>query len=174
MRIRTENMQGLFITSVPLPMRKYIFRMALISFIPSILLAILVSALLAVSGLSNETAGPSFENGDFGTLPVLAFILVVIVSPFIETLFLSFGIWFLSRFVKAKVAVVVISAFVWSCFHSLMFPLWGLVVFWPFVVFSCAYITWRQTSWIKAFWAAFCIHAIQNFIPGIAATILMS
>lgn len=163
------RMQGIFITSNPLPMRKYIILMAVISFVPSIV----VSMLIAAVAPSDETMVPNFEKGDFGGLPVLAFLLLVIISPLVETLLMSFGIWLLSRFVKARVAIVVMSAFAWACLHSMMYPLWGLAVFWPFVVFSCAYITWRKKSWIKAVWVVFCIHALQNLVPGLAVAVFL-
>jgi membrane protease YdiL (CAAX protease family) len=156
------KMQGLFITANPLPMRKYIIRMALLSLIPSLLF----SFVLAVIGLVDETTGPNVQEGDFG-LPIIAFLAIVIISPLFETLLLSLGIWILSRFLKAKVVVALLSALVWALMHSLLSPPWGLVVFWPFVVFSCGYITWRQKSWLSAVWVAFSIHALQNLLPGI-------
>jgi len=161
-------MQGLFITPSPLPMRKYIVRMALISLIPSILISILV----AVLGLGDQGAPPGFDgSGATATEAWTFFLLVVLIGPFLETLLLSFGIWFLSRFTQVNVMIAIVSALLWACLHSLMLPTWGLVVFWPFVVFSCAYITWRQKSWLKAIWAAFCIHALQNLLPGIGLAV---
>lgn len=44
----------------------------------------------------------------------------------------------------------------------------GLVVFWPFFVFSCSYLAWREKSWWHAVWVTFCIHAFQNVLPTIA------
>jgi len=144
-------------------MRKYIFRMAIISLAPSILMTVMLGAI----GLLDESGPIDVAGGDYGP-PVFAFLLLVIIGPSVETLLLSFGIWLLSVCVRAKAAIVVMSALLWACLHSLQSPPWGLIVFWPFVVFSCAYITWRQKSWLKAIWVAFCIHAIQNLLPAIA------
>ena len=162
-------MKGLFITASPLPMRKYIFRMAIISLIPSILL----SAILAFSGIADENNTPNIGRVNFGT-PVLVFSLLVIISPICETLLLSFGIWIFSFFIKHKVVIAILSALLWAALHSLLFPVWGLIVLWPFFVFSCGYITWRRKSWLKAIWVAFCIHVIQNLLPGICIVILLT
>lgn len=164
-------MQRLFITPNPLPMRKYIVCMAFISLVPSIL----ISALVAALGLGNQDGPPGFDaRGATATQAWMFFLLVVLVGPFLETLLLSFGIWLISRFTQTNVLIAVVSAVLWACLHSLMLPTWGLVVFWPFVVFSCAYLTWRRRSWLKAIWVAFCIHALQNLLPGIGLAIHMS
>ncbi|GMV91316.1 MAG: hypothetical protein AMXMBFR82_10940 [Candidatus Hydrogenedentota bacterium] len=164
-------MQSLFITPSPFPMRKYIVCMALISLIPSIL----ISAMVAALGLGNQNSPPGFEaSGATATQAWMFFLLVVLVGPFLETLLLSFGIWLISWFTHVRAMIAVVSALLWACLHSLMLPTWGLVVFWPFVVFSCAYLTWRQKSWIKAIWVAFCIHALQNLLPGIALAMHVS
>ena len=56
----------------------------------------------------------------------------------------------------------------WAGLHSLASPGWGLVVCWPFFVFSCAYLSWRPRSWLHGVWVASCIHALQNLLPGLA------
>ncbi|MHC4524607.1 MAG: CPBP family glutamic-type intramembrane protease [Planctomycetota bacterium] len=156
-------MKGLFLTDEPLKMKKYIFLMALISLIPSLLL----SALLSVSGLF-EDIGPDF---DPRTPAFVLFLLVAVASPIIETLFMSFIIFVLSFFIKSRLPLAILSTIIWACLHSLQSPAWGLVVWWPFFIFSCAYLTWRKMSWCKAMWVTICIHALQNFIPSIALII---
>jgi hypothetical protein len=146
-----------FDTSVS--MRKYILRMGLISLVPSIIIALL----LAVSGIADEGSGPDFEGPALVVLP-----LVLIAGPAIETLLLAFTLWLLSFFAKRKVVLALVSALIWAGLHSLAAPAWGLVVFWPFFVFSCSYLAWRERSWGRAVWVTFCIHVFQNVLPGIA------
>jgi hypothetical protein len=155
-------MKGLFITSEPLPMRRYIFFMALISLAGSLL----VAGLLAVSGISDENVAHPITKLHYGG-PIQDLLAIVVVGPIIETLVLSFGIFLLSRFVKTKAVIAILSAILWAALHSLASPSWGLVVLWPFFVFSCGYIAWRQKSWFKAVWVTSCIHALQNLLPAL-------
>jgi hypothetical protein len=160
-------MRGLFLTDQPLPMKRYIFVMALISLIPSVLLGILVGA----TGLF-EQIGPDIEIYEGPVLGI--FFAMVVVSPVVETLFMSLFFFILSFFITSKRKLVVISAIFWAGLHSLLSPGWGLIVWWPFAVFSCAYLTWRNKSWLHAIWVTTCIHALQNLIPSIAAVIMLT
>jgi hypothetical protein len=115
--------------------------------------------------------GPQFNKGAFGSptsAALVIFLLFVVFSPMVETLLLSFGITVISLFTKRKAVLAVLSAILWAALHSLMSPAWGLVVLWPFFVFSCAYLAWRPKSWVKAIWVALCIHALQNVLPALA------
>lgn len=165
-------MKGLFITSQPLPMRKYIFCMAFISIVPSLL----VAGLIATCGAFGETPGPHIEKTDFGG-PILAglvFIVLVAAGPIVETLMMSLGIWILSLCTTRKVLIAILSAILWAALHALASPAWGLIVCWPFFVFSCAYLAWRQKSWLKAVWVVFCIHALQNLLGALVLLIYLS
>jgi membrane protease YdiL (CAAX protease family) len=107
---------------------KYILRTGLISLIPSIIIALI----LGLSGTITEDTGPEFE----GSIPSLL-IMMVIIGPLLETLLMGGGLWILSFITKRQVLLAVISAFIWAVMHSLFAPVWGLVVMWPFFVFSC-------------------------------------
>ena len=158
-------MKGLFLTDEPVPMKKYIFLMAIISLIPSIMLGTLVT----MSGLFDQV-GPNLETD----MPVLEIVIgIMIISPIIETLMMSFLFFLLSFFVKSKLKLAIISAILWAGLHSLFSPGWGLIVWWPFFVFSCAYLTWRNNSWLKAIWVTTCIHFLQNLIPSIVMLFTM-
>jgi len=150
-------------------MRSYIIRMALLSLVPSLL----ISGLVVASGAFSE-AGPPFQKPELGSpisVAVMTFLLVVVFSPIVETLLMSLGIGLMSLFSKRKVFVAVLSAILWACIHSLASPAWGLVVCWPFFVFSCAYLAWRPKSWFRGVWVALCIHVLQNLLPGVAILI---
>jgi len=139
-------------------MRRYILTAGLISLIPSLIVAVILAGL----GVLNEETSPDFEG------PTLFLLIgVIIVGPAVETLLMGPVLWVLSCVVKRRILLAVTSALIWAGLHSLVAPPWGLVVFWPFFVFSCSYITWRQRAWWRAVWVTSCIHAFQNFLPGL-------
>ena len=139
---------------------KYILRTGLISLVPSIIIALI----LGLSGAIKEDTGPEFEGS-----PLSLFITLVIIGPLLETLLLGGGLWLLSFITRRQVLLALISAFVWAVMHSLLAPAWGLVVMWPFFVFSCSYLAWRKRSWWHAVLVTSCVHAFQNILPTIAA-----
>ncbi len=155
-------MKGLFLTDDPTSMTKYIFVMALIGLIPSLALAFLVS------GLGFDEVGPDIKNIDAHTPVFIIFLSFAIISPIIETLLMSFIFFILSFFTKSKLTLTIVSTIIWAILHSLLSPAWGLIIGWPFFVFSCAYLTWRTKSWGKAIWVTACIHMLQNLLPSIA------
>jgi hypothetical protein len=143
---------------------KYIVRAGLISLVPSLL----VSFVVASVGLGNEENLPQFaEEVGAGAL----FVSLVIVTPAVETLLLGLGLWLLSFATRRPLRQALGSCVLWGVLHSLLAPAWGLVVAWPFFVFSCAYLAWRQRSWWHAVGAACGIHMFQNLLPGILVAV---
>ena len=140
--------------------RKYILRTGLISLVPSLIIAMI----LGLTGVITEDTGPEFEGSALGLLFTL-----VIFGPLLETLLMAGVLWILSFITKRQVLLAVISAFFWAGLHSLFAPAWGLVIIWPFFVFSCSYLTWRRRSWWHAILVTSCVHAFQNTLPTIAA-----
>jgi membrane protease YdiL (CAAX protease family) len=162
-------MKRLFLTDNPLPMKKYIIVMACISLFPSLLAAILLSA----TGLFGQI-GPDVEGWKQKGVPVGVVILdVLVIGPLVETLLMALIIFILSLGIKSQMRVAIASAILWGILHSLVSPAWGLIVWWPFFIFSCAYLTWRQQSWRKGYWAAAAIHFLQNSIPAIGVIAIM-
>lgn len=139
-------------------MRKYVLRMGLISLVPSLI----ISAVLYGMGFLSEETSPELEGP-----AVFVFIMIIAVGPAIETLLMSVVLWGLSFITKRTIALAVMSSFVWAGLHSLAWPPWGLAVLWPFFVFSCSYLAWRQKGWWRAIWVTFCIHVFQNLLPGL-------
>ena len=165
-------MKGLFLAAQPLRMRSYILRMAFLSLAPSLV----VGGILFALGASSKGV-PEFQKGEFGSPPATAitvFLLYVVFAPVTETLLMSLGITLLSLFTKAKAVLAILSAVIWAVFHSLVSPVWGLVVCWPFFVFSCAYLAWRPKTWFKAIWVAACIHALQNLLPALVTVVYLN
>ena len=127
----------------------------LTAFPPSILLAVLGAMLF-----------PTAEQPQFqvdGTAAVLA---LVVFAPVVETLIMGAILLILLLLLSPAVAVIV-SAIGWGIAHSLIAPIWGLVIWWPFLVFSTIFVAWRARSLALAFALPMCVHALQNLIPAL-------
>ena len=77
------------------------------------------------------------------------FLLLFLFAPLVETLIMAAVLSVLARFVSPTAAVLA-SAGLWGIAHSLQAAAWGLVIWWPFVIFSTLYMVWRERS----VWAA--------------------
>lgn len=141
---------------------KYVLRTGVISVVPSLIIA----WTLAVVGVITEESGPEFKGP-----AVVLLITMIIVAPVIETLLMVPVLWVLSFITKRKVWLALMCAIVWAGLHSLAAPVWGLVVFWPWFVFSCSYLAWRERGWWRAFFITACVHAFHNILPAIAAVL---
>ncbi len=148
----------LFDNSTSMP--RYALRAGLISFLPSIVIVVI----LASSGIMTEETGPTFEGN-----PLFVLLMVVLIGPPMETFLMVPILWALSFVSKRDVPLAAMSACIWAVFHSLLAPAWGLGVIWPFFVFSCSYINWRRRSFWRAILVTSCIHSLQNLVPGIIA-----
>lgn len=96
----------------------------------------------------------------------LALFALVIFSPVLETLIMGTVLLVLLRLVSPTVAILA-SAIGWGIAHSMAAPIWGLVIWWPFLVFSTLFVTWRNRSLWAAFLVPMCVHALQNLIPAV-------
>ncbi|HYW15498.1 MAG TPA: hypothetical protein VE891_05000 [Allosphingosinicella sp.] len=129
---------------------RYVAKAWLAALIPSIALSALVRLVAA------DAAAPQFP-GEAGSLVLF----VVFVGPALETLLLALPLLGLNRFFGPGPAVIG-SALIWAVVHSLVVPVWGLVIWWPFLIMSIAFLTWRRKSLLWALGIAFAIHALQN------------
>ena len=111
-------------------------------------------------------AGPSL--GDTSTLLVI--VAVVFISPAIETLIMTGSVALIDRFAGPTVAAVG-SALLWGAAHSLAAARWGLVIWWPFLIFSIAYLTWRGRGYWRAVGVVAAMHALNNAVPIVALAI---
>jgi hypothetical protein len=145
----------------------YIVRMGLTSLLPSLAFSAVVFGVLGAWSDAPDEFGPEFE----GT-GLLVFFGLVVVSPVLETMLMSPILWALSYITRKPVLLALLSAGVWGAVHSLAAPAWGLVIAWPFYVFSRAYLAWRPYGWWKAVGVTASIHAFQNLLPGLAAASL--
>jgi hypothetical protein len=51
--------------------------------------------------------------------------------------------------------------------HSLAAPAWGLVIWWPFLIFSTLFVVWRQRGFLAGVGVAAAAHALQNLAPAL-------
>ena len=140
---------------------KYVVRMWLLAFVPSILIALALSA----TGVLDNQSGPDFGSGRMPAIAV--FIGVVVISPIVETLLMGVVFKLLSFVTRRRYALAVMSCIFWAGLHSVASPPWGLTIFWPFFVFSCCYLAWRRVSWWRAVWMTTLVHMLQNLLPGL-------
>lgn len=120
----------------------------------SLLLAAIFAALMP------QLKGPEFPMKGWGGLFAL-----VLFAPFFETLIMAGLIWLFERFLPTTGAIVA-SAIAWGVFHSLQAVGWGLVIWWPFLIFSTLYVVWRQRGFWTGIGVAATTHALQNLGPG--------
>lgn len=130
----------------------------LTAFPVSLLLSFLVGLLLP------QAAQPDFDNGG----PAAIFALVI-VAPLLETLIMGTVLMVL-LLVLPPVGAIAVSAVGWGIVHSMIAPAWGLVIWWPFLIFSTLFVAWRQRSLVLAFLVPACAHALQNLLPAILVT----
>jgi hypothetical protein len=88
----------------------------------------------------------------------------VLVGPAVETLGLALTLWSLRKVLGADRTplVVLLSSVVWAVLHGLESFGWGLAVFWPFLVFSTAFVRWEPRGLAPAFMVTTAVHALHN------------
>ena len=125
------------------------------AFLPSIPLGAAVTSLLPREAL------PQFPTVDW-----YIFFLLVVAAPLLETMIMGAALLLLRIFLNPTHAVLV-SAVGWGILHSTAAPAWGLVIWWPFLVFSTVFLTWRSRSLLAALGLAAATHALHNFVPAL-------
>jgi hypothetical protein len=164
---QTKEQPHFFLFNINVPMWKYILRAGLISLVPSLI----ISGVFMTIGLANKGNTPQFETPKTFSGVMVLVSLFVIIGPVIETLLMAFFLWLLSFITTRKVLLAVISCIIWAGLHSLAAPVWGMIIVWPFFVFSCAYLAWQQKSRWHAIGVTSFIHIFQNILPGIAMVV---
>jgi membrane protease YdiL (CAAX protease family) len=132
---------------------RYIGKAWITALVPSIVLAAVVSLATA------QASRPDFTID--GPAPIL---LLVVIGPLLETLLMVLPLLALNRLFGPEAGAVG-SALLWGFAHSLAEPAWGLVIWWPFLIMSIAFLTWRRAGLGKAILVVFAIHALQNALP---------
>ena len=126
------------------------------------------AALLAiVAGFT----GPQAEAPGLPTEGAPALLLMVLAAPLLETLLMAPALLLLARFFGPGPAVVA-NAALWGLLHSLAAPVWGLVIWWPFLIFSITMLTWRSRGIAAAFLVTAALHGLHNSVPAVAVILL--
>lgn len=128
----------------------------------AILGAFAIAATLAM--IVPEAQAPDFDA--FVGKGWFSVIAIAVVTPFIETLILAVTVLVMLRYIPT-IQAILLSAFGWAIVHSLSAPIWGLVIFWPFVIFTTLFVVWRQRSFLWGFAMAWGVHVMQNFLPSL-------
>ena len=126
-----------------------------ITTIPALLLSVLVSSLMPA------VARPSFPVNGLSTM-----MLLVVFAPLVETLIMAAAIEILMMVMPPRFAIIA-SAVGWGIAHSVAAPAWGLVIWWPFLIFSTLYVTWRGQGRLLAMGIVFAVHALNNLGPAL-------
>jgi hypothetical protein len=127
----------------------------LTALLPSLALAMLVQWLFPME------PGPKFEMAG-----MVAIVGLVVFAPIAETLIMGAALLILLRLVSPTAAVLISSA-TWGVLHSLAAPIWGLIIWWPFLIFSTLFVVWRSRSLAAAFAVPAAVHALQNLGPAL-------
>ena len=102
-----------------------------------------------------------------GLPPLLVIFAFAIFSPVLESILMGLGLKLLMRWLTPGVAIVV-SAVTWGILHSLQVPVWGLAIWWPFLVFSTLFVVWQQRGFWVGVAVASAVHFLQNIGPSLA------
>lgn len=127
----------------------------LLAFPASILLAAIIHLI-----------APDAKTPDFLISGPLAIGMLVFFSPIVETLIMGGVLLLLLRFLSPTRAVIA-SAVGWGLAHSIAAPIWGLIIWWPFLIFSTLFVAWRNRSLALAFAMPATVHGLQNLLPAL-------
>jgi hypothetical protein len=130
----------------------YVLKSALICLLPSLAISSIIDLVVP------QSQGPEFS----GSL-LLNAIILVLLTPVIETLLMWPILRFLGRFISSSLYVALASASAWAVVHSLSAPVWGFIAFWPFFVLSIVFLEWEKKALSKAIGVTASIHMCQNF-----------
>lgn len=92
------------------------------------------------------------------------FVRLVIVAPIVETLIMG-GVLLTLQLVLRPTFAVLVTALFAGLAHSFApngVLVWGLVIWWPFLIFSTLFVTWRQRSLLAAFAMPALAHGLHN------------
>jgi membrane protease YdiL (CAAX protease family) len=143
---------GLFEPNKPL---RYLLLAWACAFFPSLLLSAVASQLLPQSQPKFPAVGPG-----------LLLFLLVVFAPVVETIIMGVVLLILER-IAGFLPAVLLSSLGWGIAHSLQATAWGLVIWWPFLIFSITFLTWRRRSLAFAFGLPMLVHGLQNLGPAL-------
>ena len=118
-------------------------------------------------GLLIETTVSGTPGPELGqAAPVVIFLGLTLFSPIVETVLMAAIMALLLKWLRPWQAVV-LSAVGWGLAHSSLAPWWGAVIWWPFLIFSILFVTWRRHGFWRAAAVPTAVHILQNLVPAI-------
>jgi hypothetical protein len=122
---------------------------------------------VAIGFLLNALTGTTWPEFPADSLPRIL-VAMCVVAPLLETAGLAVLIWLLQRIVPRPTLVPLVAALVCAALHSLAKPLWGIEIFWAFLIFSLCYVTWARKSVWAGLGLTALLHALHNLLPLLA------
>ena len=104
---------------------------------------------------------PDAPQPQFDMSGVKALFLLVVFAPVAETLIMG-GVLLILLRLFSPAAAVLLSSLGWGIAHSMGAPTWGLVIWWPFLIFSTLFVTWRSRGLLAAFAMPAIAHGLHN------------
>lgn len=134
----------------------YLWRAWLIAFVPTAIISVFI---VLVLGLPTNKPPPP------GTSSAFWVFLVIVFSPWVETLLMWPILILLKRIIPKPSLVALGSALVWGFVHGMFAVGWGLAVIWLFFVFSTCFLEWEKKSRAKAILVTGLLHMLHNLTP---------
>ena len=156
--VATRNMWRDLVTSPTRPVLTLV-----VAYLLSITGSLLLAGLLRY--VAPEASPPDF--GFFLGKGLITVFALAVASPLVETLILAGTTSLLLRWVKPQFAVL-LSSLGWALAHSYRAPIWGLVIWWPFIIFTTLYVVWKKRSLAWGIFMPFAAHFLQNLLTSIA------
>lgn len=131
----------------------YVLRMALMAFTGAILVAVILSDYMVESPDQGAGMGVVFT--------------VLVLAPVIETLIMwgiFIGLGFFLHDFRMKAFV---SGGIWAGVYAASAPLSGVIMFWPFLLFSITFLVWERRSINEALIMTISTHALFNLVPAL-------
>ena len=97
----------------------------------------------------------------------LLLFMLVVFAPLVETLIMAAALELMLRLRVPPGAAILLSAAGWGIAHSSQAAGWGLVIWWPFLIFSTLYVTWSKRGIGTGVGIVFVVHALQNLGPAL-------
>lgn len=118
-------------------------------------------------------AGHFLGGADISQVPKLQTLTqrlaAVLIGPLVESMLMVVVFAVLERLLPQRVwpdhrtmLLTLFSALFWSAVHGVVSIGWGVVTFWPFVVFSFMFLRWERQSLIQGIAAATSVHVLHN------------
>ena len=121
---------------------------------------------LALAALVQWTF-PAVQGPEFAMSGWWAVFLLAVFAPAVESLIMGGVLVVLLRLFPAAIAII-LSAAGWALAHSFAAPAWGLVIWWPFLIFSTVFVVWRTRGFLAGVGMATAVHGLNNLLPALA------